>query len=382
MSALAKRREREQAEQAEREAARRKQRLRQLGAIGVFAIVLVGALIIVSQGGNDSTGSAPVKGLLSGIDQDGTSLGDPQAPFTLVEFGDPQCPFCAEYDRKVFPTVVQDYVRPGKLRLEFRPLTFIGPDSETAARFAVALGEQNRFWNFIDLMYHNQSTENSGYVTPEFLAGLADQIPGADAKKASAAASSSQVTEVLDQAKTDAQDAGISSTPSFLIGPTGGPMTNSTSRSSTPDVHRRDQRRHRRMSDRTLELIARALVVVGLAIAGYLTWVHYAGLNPVCVGGGGGCERVQSSSYADVASVPVALLGLVGYALIGLTLLWRDERARLAGAALALVGFGFSLYLTYLELDVIDAICQWCVASAATMTALAAVMAARVLRAE
>jgi uncharacterized membrane protein len=134
------------------------------------------------------------------------------------------------------------------------------------------------------------------------------------------------------------------------------------------------------MSDRALDVAAWALVLVGLGIAGYLTWVHYAGLDPVCVGGGGGCERVQSSTYADVAGVPVALLGLIGYALIAVSLFVDDERGRLAGAALALVGFGFSVYLTYLELTVIDAVCQWCVASAVAMTALAAVMATRVLR--
>jgi uncharacterized membrane protein len=136
------------------------------------------------------------------------------------------------------------------------------------------------------------------------------------------------------------------------------------------------------MSDRALEVVAWALVLLGLGISGYLTWVHYAGLDPVCVGGGGGCERVQSSTYADVAGIPVALLGLIGYALIALSLLFDDGRGRLAGAALALVGFGFSAYLTYLELAVIDAVCQWCVASAVTMTALAAVMATRVLRAD
>ncbi len=134
------------------------------------------------------------------------------------------------------------------------------------------------------------------------------------------------------------------------------------------------------MSDRTLAVAAWVLVVVGIGIAGYLTWVHYAGLNPVCVGGGGGCERVQSSAYADVAGVPVALLGLVGYVLIGLSLLLTDERGPLAGATLALIGFGFSIYLTYLELAVIDAICQWCVASAAVMTLLAGVMVTRFLR--
>jgi protein-disulfide isomerase len=216
------RRDRLEAERLEQAAAARRRRLQQLGAIAVFAVVLVVVLIVVSQGGNDSGNSAADKGLFAGIAQDGTKLGDANAPNTMVEFGDPQCPFCAAYDRDVLPTVVKEYVRPGKLQLEFRPLTFIGPDSEKAARFAVALGEQNRFWNFMDLMYHNQETENTGYVTEDYLRGLADQIPGADANKAFGATDSQAVTDTLDNAKSSAQDAGISSTPSFLIGPTGG----------------------------------------------------------------------------------------------------------------------------------------------------------------
>jgi uncharacterized membrane protein len=136
------------------------------------------------------------------------------------------------------------------------------------------------------------------------------------------------------------------------------------------------------MSDRSLEIAARVLVIAGLGVAGYLTWVHYAGLDPVCVGGGGGCERVQSSSYADLGGVPVALVGLLGYAAVGATLFVDGERARLAGAALSLVGFGFSAYLTYLELAVIDAVCQWCVASAVLMTGLAVVTSLRTVRLE
>ncbi len=205
-------------------AAQRRRRLQQLAAIGGFAVALVVALIVVSQSGNDSGGPAD-KGLLTGIAQDGTSLGDPKAPFTMVEFGDPQCPFCAEYDRNVLPTVIDHYVRPGKLRLEFRPLTFIGPDSVTAARFAVALGQQDKFWNFLDLMYHNQQTENTGYVTDDYLRGLADQIPGADADQAFKNADSDEVSAELDKAKSDARNAGVSSTPTFLIGPTGGQLT-------------------------------------------------------------------------------------------------------------------------------------------------------------
>jgi protein-disulfide isomerase len=198
----------------------RNRRLQQLLAITVFAVALVGVLIIVSQSGDDS-GDEPVEGLFEGISQNGTALGDADAPFTLIEFADLQCPFCADYDSDVLPTIVDEYVRTGNLRLEFRPLTFIGPDSEEAARFALALGEQDLLWNFVDLFYRNQGTENSGYVDTEFLTGLADQIPGADAELALSEQGSESVTKELDRARTEAREAGISSTPSFLIGPTG-----------------------------------------------------------------------------------------------------------------------------------------------------------------
>jgi len=136
------------------------------------------------------------------------------------------------------------------------------------------------------------------------------------------------------------------------------------------------------MTDRRLTTLTAALVVVGVAIAGYLTWVHYAGLEPICAGGGGGCERVQSSSYAELVAVPVALLGLMGYIAIGASLAFPGETGRLGGAFLALVGVGFSAYLTYIELVEIKAVCQWCVASAIVMTALAATTVARALRAD
>jgi uncharacterized membrane protein len=112
-----------------------------------------------------------------------------------------------------------------------------------------------------------------------------------------------------------------------------------------------------------------ALAVVGLLISGYLTWVHYAGVAPVCVGGSGGCETVQTSSYAMIFGVPVAALGLVGYTGLFLAALLRGEAGVYLGLLVALVGTLFSAYLTYLELFVIHAICEWCVASAVLMVA-------------
>jgi uncharacterized membrane protein len=112
---------------------------------------------------------------------------------------------------------------------------------------------------------------------------------------------------------------------------------------------------------------------LGLAIAGYLTAVHYAGAEPVCAIAHG-CATVQKSAYSELAGVPVALLGLAGYAAI-LAALARD--ARTATAGLAFAGFGFSAWLTYTEVFELHAICVWCVASALCMTALAGLSAAR-----
>jgi uncharacterized membrane protein len=135
------------------------------------------------------------------------------------------------------------------------------------------------------------------------------------------------------------------------------------------------------VSDSQLRLLAAALALAGLAIAIYLTIVHYDHSSPVCVGGGGGCEKVQTSDYAELAGVSVALIGAIGYAAILISLALPPEPSRFLGALLGFVGFGFSMYLTFLELFVIDAICQWCVASAVVMTLLATTTVVRFLRA-
>ena len=132
------------------------------------------------------------------------------------------------------------------------------------------------------------------------------------------------------------------------------------------------------MSDR-LRTAAVACCVAGLAIAGYLTYVHYAGISPVCEIAHG-CEKVQNSRWSELAGVPVALLGLLGYVGILAALFVPGETGLLAAAGQAVVGFGFSAYLTYREVFTIDAICIWCVASAVLMAALAVLTVVRLLR--
>jgi uncharacterized membrane protein len=121
-------------------------------------------------------------------------------------------------------------------------------------------------------------------------------------------------------------------------------------------------------------IVTAVLGLVGLGVAIYLTIVHYTGAEPIC-GISHGCHTVQTSKYAELAGIPVAVLGLAGYAALLLALPIRGENGRLIRVAITAIGFLFSAYLTYLELFVIDAICQWCVASAILMTALLIVTA-------
>lgn len=115
--------------------------------------------------------------LLRGIPQRLNELGSPQAPVTMVEFADLQCAFCRDFALQTLPTIIDGYVRPGKVKLDFAVIAFIGPDSETALRAPYAPGLQGRLWNFVDLLYRNQGAENSGWVTDALLRSIGERDP-------------------------------------------------------------------------------------------------------------------------------------------------------------------------------------------------------------
>lgn len=123
------------------------------------------------------------------------------------------------------------------------------------------------------------------------------------------------------------------------------------------------------MSDRALRVTVAGLAAVGVAVAAYLTYTRYAETTIACTTGG--CEAVQSSDYAELLGIPVAVLGLAAYVFLLGTALLTSEVARLAGAVAAVSGALFAAYLLFAQLFVIDAICQWCVASDAVIGLLA-----------
>jgi len=133
------------------------------------------------------------------------------------------------------------------------------------------------------------------------------------------------------------------------------------------------------LSDRALRLLAAAVAAAGVAIAGYLTRAHYGGGSVVCPVGGG-CETVQESEYAELAGVPVALLGLAAYAIVLALIIWDAPSARLAAAAIALVGLLFSAYLLVVQAFVIEAFCVWCLANDVVIAPALALLTALRLR--
>jgi uncharacterized membrane protein len=135
------------------------------------------------------------------------------------------------------------------------------------------------------------------------------------------------------------------------------------------------------MSARALRITMIVVAVIGLGVASYLTYIHYAGIKPLCGRNGGGCEIVQTSKYSTLVGVPVALIGLLGYvAILGSLLAPESETSRFATVAFTVVGFGFSAYLTYREIYSIHHICEYCVSSAVIVTILMLLSVWRFLR--
>jgi protein-disulfide isomerase len=211
--------EREQRAAEEQARERRTRRLWQLGAAVATAAAVVIIAIVVSSAGKSKV-SAPT--IFSGIPQHGNVLGNPNAPVTMTEFADLQCPYCRDYTLQTLPQLVQDYVRSGKVRMEFRDLAFLGKDSVAAGRHAAAAGQQNKLWNFIDVFYNNQGTENTDYVTDAFLTKIANGA-GVDPAKMLADRQDPKIDTAIAKAQQDAQQAGVNSTPTFIVQKPGQP---------------------------------------------------------------------------------------------------------------------------------------------------------------
>ncbi len=232
-----KRREQRLAEEARADTGERRTRLLQFGAGAVFlAIVVVVVLIVSSSGGGGGDAGnlkevGTVDKLLEGIPQQGLALGEPKAKVELIEYGDLQCPVCKAYSEEVLPQVIDNKVKSGDAKLIFRNFTIIGPQSAPAGAAALAAGAQGRGWNYVELFYRNQGTENSGYADDEFLTAIAKGAGVKDISQWNTEREGAKFTGEVTKTTEQAQGFGFTGTPSFAIK---GPGSNGIELLGTP----------------------------------------------------------------------------------------------------------------------------------------------------
>jgi len=230
--------ERKVLEEAEAATALRRRRLTQLGI--VVAIVAAGfvAAIISTNGAGDTKQVAPgsteakstkrmVNALLGGIPQRGDTLGQPTAPVTLQYFGDLECSICKDFALGALPSLIQTWVRSGKLRIEYRSLETATREPEVFRSqqvAALAAGTQNKLWQFVETFYHEQGEEGSGYVTEDYIQGIARQVSGLNLSQWTSARNNTALASQLSADAHAANNVDFNGTPSFLIGRTGGAL--------------------------------------------------------------------------------------------------------------------------------------------------------------
>lgn len=220
-------------ERAERQ--RRDRRLKMIGGVALGAIAVVAVAIAVSSGGKGGglqSGSganrtvAAVTQLLNGIPQSGATLGNPSAPVTMTYFGDLECPTCRAFTLSGgWPQLVAGEVRQGKVKVVYRAFQTATPDPQTFQTqqvAALAAGQQNRFWDYLELFYHEQGAEGTGYVNESYLTGLAKQVPGLNFSSWQTARNNSALVAQVQSDRQAGTAAGVQGTPTLVFqGPKG-----------------------------------------------------------------------------------------------------------------------------------------------------------------
>ena len=214
---------------------------------GVALIVIIAIVLAVVLGSGNSKSSAPpsdlpkignahwsgaeqgaaeANALFKGIPQTGLVLGKPTAPVTMEMFIDVQCPICRDYEVNSLPTIVQKYIRTGKVQLHLQPWAFIGDQSHTGRLAVIAASFQNKGFEYAKVLYDNQpdNSENTGYLNDDWMARMAASVNGLDVQKVMSQKNESGASTIASKVDTLAKKANVQGTPTVLIGPTGGKL--------------------------------------------------------------------------------------------------------------------------------------------------------------
>ena len=200
-----------------------------LGGAIAAAVVAVVVIVVVAGSGSGSSstttttttqpgsgGGTEAKSTFAGLPQQGDTLGKASAPVALTVFEDPQCPFCRQWNIDTLPTVVQNYVRTGRIKIVYRGVVVIGDNSLVGLAAIYAAAEQNKLWQMAEALYERQGDENSGWITVPLVRSAAKEI-GLSPAKVVTAMRSATVTSAIRKSVNEARALGINGTPTFAI---------------------------------------------------------------------------------------------------------------------------------------------------------------------
>jgi protein-disulfide isomerase len=233
-------------------------------AIGgiVVAVVAVAIVlgVVLSRGGSNSTsatqglpavgnanaatalpGAPQANDLFKGIPQQGLVLGNPSAPVEMQMFIDVQCPVCQNYEVNYLPTIVQKYIRTGKVQLHLQPWAFLGPQSDTGRLGLIAATFQNKGFEYAKVLYDNQGQENTGWLTDRMMAQIAASVTGLKLQQWLNAKNGSNATQIASKVDKLAATANVTGTPTVWVGPNGGKLHDIVPAGTAPNLQQTEK---------------------------------------------------------------------------------------------------------------------------------------------
>ncbi len=205
---------------------RKRQRLMLIGGAVVLAVAIVGALIILNRPDDDDAASdlaltiPPPRD--ASIPTDGRTLGNPDAPLTIVEYADFQCPACGQFATTVEDQLIADYIATGEAKLVFHDFPFLDDrtdtkESDNASEAAFCAQEQGQFWAYHDMIFYNQSGENEGAFARDRLIEMARNVEGIDVEQFTTCIDGDEYEDDVQDLYQATIDAGVQSTPTFVM---------------------------------------------------------------------------------------------------------------------------------------------------------------------
>ncbi len=196
-----------------REQQRRRQRIYVVAGIAAVAVIVALILILPTLGGQ---AEVVPPDLMDWPQADGTSLGDPEAPVTIIEYSDFQCPFCRRFHEETLPQIVENHVRTGEVRIEYRNFAFLGQESIEAANASLCAAEQDAFWPYASYLFANQQGENTGSFCEARLQAIAQEM-GLEMDPFERCSSRNEMRSQVQTQRAQGLEQGVNSTPTFFV---------------------------------------------------------------------------------------------------------------------------------------------------------------------